>query len=235
MKIINARWNTKETIKPVPSKIDFVSGILDVEFGVNKIGTDDFDMYKCSIDLHKYAGSAVEIQVQNLDTKKVTFFKMFTNYSYANGNPNKNLDNTSKRIARIFINKDGTDADIQWMTLVEEKEGVIPREEGISHMALAIKHSEYAKEIFEAYKKKSALIGELDHRNSISYLEAQVDALTRYVLSLHNNDSLSPELKVILQAADEQSVLNIKSQEKLVGEMKHKLHVRNEQLKYYSA
>ena len=235
MKIINARWNTDEPSVPVPSKLVIESGMLNMEFGINKVGTTDFDMYNCTIDLKKYAGCAIEVQVQNLDTKKVIFFKMFTNYSYANGNPNKNLDPTSKRIARVFVNKDGSDADIQWMTLVEDKEGVIPREAGLSHMALATKHSEYAREIFDSYKKKSALIGELDHRDSISYLEAQVDALTRYVLSLHNNDSLSPELRAILQAADEQSVLNIKSQEKLVGEMKHKHHVRNEQQKYYSA
>lgn len=189
---------------------------------------------ECCIDLYQFLGKTVEVQCQDLETKNaVVWFACLTNYSYANGNPSKS-GAVVKRIARIFISEDA-EADVQWLIYVKPSEGILERDPDDTHMAAAVKFSEIAKQHFEHYKKKSALVGRLDTRDSIAYLEAQVDALTRYVLFMHSGDNTVPRaLREILEAADAESVLNIKPQDKLVKEMKHKKLVRQAQQKYYA-
>ena len=229
---MNAKWNSDTNLAPVPSSCEIKDGILFLSFGIKK--DQNIETKSCQIDLKKYANSVVQVQLQDLEDKDtLVIFRLFNNFSYANGNATK-ANNFNKRIARVFVNEDGSDADIQWMTLVEESDSIVNRPEGLTHMAFAIEKSAIAKKLFDAYKKKSELIGEIDYRDSIAYLEAQVDALTRYVLSKHMDDA-DPELKEILLAANTHSILDIKSKDKLIAEMDHKAHVRNEQQKYYNA
>lgn len=233
MKIVNALWKTGE-VPSVPWVAALDNGVLHLEIELRE--NEQSSRHACDIELTRFAGKAVEIQVQDLEfNSMVVVFQVFNNYNYANGAPSKSAVNGAKRIARVFVSEDGKDADVLWLTRVDPREDLIEREPGESHMTAATKHSEYAKRIFDKYKKKSALVAEVDVRDSVAYLEAQVDALTRYVLAIHAKDGGVPDsLREILEAADAESVLDIKSSEKLIGEMKHKKHVRQEQAKYYA-
>ena len=78
------------------------------------------------------------------------------------------------------------------------------------------------------------MLGNVDQRDSVSYLEAQVDILTRLVLALHEgNDS---PLTEILKLADQNSVLDIKNTDALVKEfISKKAWVRKVQKDYSEA
>lgn len=191
------------------------------------------------LNIKDYAGLCVEVTLQQLDEKnKLVIYPAFTTYSYANRLANKVLGEGDKRILRIFINESGDDCDV-FLMLENTKE--VPNFEnilipvGTTYAQVMTEQSNYGKAIYDKVKKKSALLGNLDNGNSIAYLEAQVDVLTRYVLNKHMNDIDDEELRAILIAANEYSVLDIKSKDKLIDEMTHKAHTRQEQLKYYGS
>ena len=73
------------------------------------------------------------------------------------------------------------------------------------------------------------MMANLDIYDTVTYLESQVDALTKIALG---NDS--DDVKAVLTAADEHSVFNIKSKEKMIDEMhKDKAKIRSLQKEYY--
>ncbi len=72
-------------------------------------------------------------------------------------------------------------------------------------------------ELLDARSKKQALIRETDPYASISYLEAQVDLLTKIVLSLTTDEAVA-DYVTALGEADNYSVLNIKSLENVKAE-----------------
>lgn len=215
-------------------KISLSSSILSCSFTLGEINLEK----SFSINLADNKNLAIEVNLLSLDNPyTLAIYPCFTSYSFANRLPGKQLNSPDIRIMRIYVNKDGTDCDIHLLTsLASEVEGlvnvIIP--EDYSHTKAMKEYSEYGKNILEKVKKKSALLGNLDNGNSIAYLEAQVDVLTRYVLNKHMNDIDDEELRAILLAANSHSILDIKSKEKLIEEMKHKAHTRQEQLKYYA-
>ena len=191
------------------------------------------------LNLKDYAGLCIEVTLQQLDEKnKLVICPAFTTYSYANRLANKVIGGADKRVLRIFINETGDDCDV---LLMIESTKEVPNFEnvlipfGLTYAQIMVNHSKYGKTIYDKVKKKSALLGNLDNGNSIAYLEAQVDVLTRYVLNKHMNDIDDEELRAILIAANEHSILDIKSKDKLIEEMTHKAHTRQEQLKYYGS
>lgn len=232
MKILNGIKWTDDVEQAAIAEATRSMDILTLKFEVTHNGKPLKG--ECCIDVCQFLGKVVEVQCQDLEAKNmVVWFSCLSNYSYANGNPSKS-GATVKRIARIFINE-AAEADVQWLIYVKPSEGIIERDPNDTHMGAAIKFSNIAKQQFEHYKKKSALVGRLDARDSLAYLEAQVDALTRYVLFMHSSDNTVPQdLREILEAADAESVLDIKAQDKLVKEMQHKKLVRQEQQKYYA-
>ena len=71
----------------------------------------------------------------------------------------------------------------------------------------------------------------VDIYNTVTYLESQVDALTRLVLQLTNSNS---EAAKILRKADKYSVLDIKNEDKILQEFEtDKKNVRDMQKEYY--
>lgn len=73
------------------------------------------------------------------------------------------------------------------------------------------------------------MMANLDIYDTVTYLESQVDALTK--IALGNN---SDDVKAVLTAANEHSVFNIKSKEKMIDEMhKDKAKIRSLQKEYY--
>ena len=192
-----------------------------------------------TLNIKDFSNSCVEVTLQRLeDPNTLVICPAFSNYAYANRLANRTLGPDDKRILRIFINESGSDCDIFLMSNYPVE---VPNFENIvilpgkTYTQVMSEYSVYGKNILDKVKKKSSLLGNLDNGNSIAYLEAQVDVLTRYVLNKHMNDIDDEELRAILIAANEYSVLDIKSKDKLIEEMTHKAHTRQEQLKYYGS
>lgn len=85
-----------------------------------------------------------------------------------------------------------------------------------------------------AYICKAKLINVIDNYDSLSYMEAQLDVLTKLVLALAQNQPANAEHITMLTAADTHSVLNVKTAAKLIAEFNHKAKLRELQVKYYA-
>lgn len=87
-------------------------------------------------------------------------------------------------------------------------------------------------ERYTKLKKKASMLNNVDLYRSVSYLEAQVDLLTRIVLKLTEGQDI--EGRSVLMKADENSVLGIKPSEALLLEFtENKKYIREIQEKYY--
>ena len=86
-------------------------------------------------------------------------------------------------------------------------------------------------ELVAVARLKSDMLGKIDQRDSVAYLEAQVDVLTRLFIQLH--PELKGDLIEILRCADERSVLNMKNKARLLKEFEHKADVRKVQADFY--
>lgn len=83
----------------------------------------------------------------------------------------------------------------------------------------------------QAIDRKYSMLKEVDIYKSVSYLEAQVDVLTRALLAILPNTN---NLYDVLQLADEKSVLNIKPIEDIKKEFtESKANLRKQQEDYY--
>lgn len=91
-------------------------------------------------------------------------------------------------------------------------------------------YSSEASEIIAKARRKRAFLGDVDALDSVSYLEAQVDLLTKVVLGagLAHDDDLE-----VLQAADAVGVWRSNTKEQLLRKMSEKQDFRERQLKYY--
>lgn len=98
-----------------------------------------------------------------------------------------------------------------------------------------LENSPLFKKIYTKHQTKARMLSGLDQLDSLAYLEVQVDALTRALLRLYNNQALDPELMLILQTSDAYSVLDIKPQEGCVNEITNKkARVRDLQQQFYA-
>lgn len=203
-------------------------------------GNEDRDpeVKSVTVDLTKFTGGFIDIRCTHLiEANTVVVNPGYSTYSYANRLPAKTYSNWDVRQFCIMVNDDASDYDVLVCFPAKEVEGYenVISDTMRTWTGLITSMSEIGKNNFDKVQKKSKLLGELDNGNSIAYLEAQVDVLTRYVLNKHMNDIDDAELRDILLAANQSSILDIKSKEKLIEEMKHKAHTRAEQLKYYES
>nr|DAK26761.1 MAG TPA: hypothetical protein [Caudoviricetes sp.] len=106
---------------------------------------------------------------------------------------------------------------------------IMPENKSMTSVFRAI--SEEYKELTDSFFLKQKMIDKTNIYNSITYLESQVDCLTRAILKLYKeNDTL----KNILKKADEYSVLNIKEERAIIEEIERdKKNVRILQKEYY--
>ena len=85
--------------------------------------------------------------------------------------------------------------------------------------------------LIERYKNKSNMINNIDPYDSISYLEAQVDLLTRVLLNTADSDKIE-QYKKDLEEFDKNSVLDIKNNDQILKENINKENVRKYQAQY---
>jgi hypothetical protein len=93
-------------------------------------------------------------------------------------------------------------------------------------------HSAFFREFYDKkFIPKCELIRDTDIYDSVAYLEAQVDALTRALLQIMPEKA---KLRPILAAADKYSVLDAKPEEQIVAQFaKDKGGFRGKQSRYY--
>lgn len=94
-------------------------------------------------------------------------------------------------------------------------------------------YNEDAAELMRASQAKKSALVDINFLDSLSYLEAQVDILTKVVLAggLADKD----ELKEVLVRADDEGIWRSNSKEKLLKKMDKKRKFRELQLTYYEA
>lgn len=114
---------------------------------------------------------------------------------------------------------------------IEGVENVIMTEESQTSVQAMGAYSEEAKKLFYSIMAKRDFLNEIDALDSTSYLEAQLDVLTKVVLAsgIADND----ELKEVLVKADEQGIWRSNTLEKLLSKMEDKKAFREKQLAYY--
>lgn len=191
-------------------------------------------------ELSQWVGKLVEFRIVMTDKGfELIHFNALKNYSLANGMPSAPEHRLvmRNRIFRIFVNENIEDSIIQIFgghEAIEGFEDIIEDGDLELRMYNLVRRDAQAKHTLDMVRLKSAMLGVVDQRDSVSYLEAQVDIITRLVLELHKDDNRP--LTEILRKADEHSVLNIKDEASLANEfVTKKAWVRTVQKDYYEA
>lgn len=190
--------------------------------------------HEIRINYDEYRGKAYDLVLANDNRQnKVLVWSLmdkFAPYQYSTWNLR---GDDALKIARFFVGDDEC-----WILPSQRCDDVAGVEnitidyKTESYMGTLVKNSPAFAEIFRVYRMKRRLINETDIYASITYLETQVDALTRIVLARLADDN---PYKGILAAADAHSVLDIKSADKAVAEITaDKAKIRALQEKYYA-
>ena len=202
-------------------------------------GEGDLILY-IDCDLSQWVGKLVEFRIVMTDKGfELIHYNALKNYSLANGMPTSpdSRRDMRCRVFRIYVNENIGDSIIQIFAGHEEIEGFEDiLEDGDLELRMynLVRRDAQAQHALDMVRLKSAMLGVVDQRDSVSYLEAQVDILTRLVLELHKDDNRP--LTEILRKADEHSVLNIKDEASLANEfVTKKAWVRTVQKDYYEA
>lgn len=143
-------------------------------------------------------------------------------------------------IAKVCFEEDG-DVNIFLFHRIDNVKGFTNYKIGSDETSTGrlLEASPIFKDTYESSRKKGRMLQHLDIYNSASYLEAQCDAITRVVRNmveaLELQDKVDSDAWSVLLAADERSVMNIKSVEKCLKEITtHKQNVRKLQKKLYA-
>lgn len=218
--------NEKEIVQYNIEKID--TGII---FSFKTIFMNQNISDKLFLSFEKYKDKIFHISIQQthkIETKIYSIYelpsryKLFTEYN-----------NAGMNLARISISPDCQDIAIILSfptNYICNSAKTINWNPNISKAKMMLLYSPYYRKRAEQYRRKYEMMSSLDIYDSITYLESQVDALTKYILKNGNQD----DLLQILKEADKDSVLNIKSKEKIINELNHdKAKVRKLQEVYY--
>lgn len=194
------------------------------------------------LDYVKYKDKVIQLNFYNgtemMELKAITLLEYVDRYSCITNLCN-NIDNNKSvfSICRIVFDEDvyvSFVEDVQLDTELSDVEllDVHPQKTMTGNL---VAHSSIFADKRSRFQVKAELIGQIDHYNSITYLECQVDALTRVVKALLASSNMlpPPELVDILNKADEFSVLDIKGQECILQEFDNKQQLRNLQQRYY--
>lgn len=192
-----------------------------------------------NINLNDWVGRLVECRIIMTEAGyEIMTFDPLKNYSLANGmptTPENRLDNRY-RLFRIFVHENIDESIIQVFWGHDAIEGFEDIEED-GNIALRmfnlVRRDSLAEQFLKLHRIKSDMLGRIDQRNSVSYLEAQVDILTR--LYLQDHPEAEGVLINLLKAADAQSVLDIKDSESVSKEFtQNKALVRAAQKDFYA-
>ena len=187
------------------------------------------------LDFNTYKGKILQISLQRthqIELRISPMYEMVSRY-YTMSETN----NEAYILARVSIAPDCEDIVVflQRPTDYEcpdAEKNIEFNPQGYTKAGIIKKYSPWYSERCEYFKRKYSMMMNVDIYNSVTYLESQVDALTRLVLELAKGNDV--DCMSILRESDKHSVLDIKSVDKILGEIKtDKAHVRAKQKEYY--
>lgn len=187
------------------------------------------------LDFDTYKGKILQISLQRthqIELRISPMYEMVSRYYTMSEN-----NNEAYILARVSIAPDCKDVVVflQRPTNYEcpdAEKNIEFNPQGYTKAGIIKKYSPWYSERCDCFKRKYAMMMDIDIYNSVTYLESQVDALTRLVLELVKNGN--SDCMSILREADKHSVLDIKNVEKILNEIKvDKAHVRAKQKEYY--
>ena len=232
MKLLRRKSQPDEVLK-IEYKIQKEDSVLHIEFTTLRFGESYTG--KLDFDMKNYAGRVMEIDlIEDDNPTTISIVPVFENYNFGGSLPNRSLGSGDIRVLRIAIEEDGENGVIQLTKphpAIDGFEDIVMDTKSKTMPAYLAEHSEAARRLIERVKRKTSLLTEIDFRDSLSYLEAQVDCLVEILLK----GDKSEEALEVLKRARNYSVLNSKSKDKLLGEIEHKENVRAKQRKYYAA
>jgi hypothetical protein len=186
--------------------------------------------YIVSLDKNKSVGKIYNIVLCEGKERKIVV--AYEKYGYFSRSifPTAPSGNEEK-LAQVFIGN--VDIIIGLMfgcSEVKDFENIIIEEDETMTNAFCRISSEY-EEATRPLFAKFRMINKVDIYNSVTYLESQVDTLTRIILKLYNEND---KLRELLVNADKYSVLDIKDNDVILGEIERdKKNIRNLQKEYY--
>ena len=199
------------------------------ENSIKLIMRDESKEYSISLDKRDSRGKIYNVVVIEDDSGESAI--AYEKYGYIS----RSLSSYSsaKKLAQIFFGD--VDIIIALTTNCEEIPGYenieIEQDESMTGAFCRISQ-EYSEAVKSSFAKQQ-MINDIDIYNSITYLESQVDALTRVALKLYKEND---DLKNILLEADKHSALDIKDKSHILKEMSEdKKKIRELQKKYYEA
>lgn len=242
MKILRfAETDTFQRRYTLSMSFDSDTGVLSGTLGTSGtamgLASGDF-VQDFSIDLNDWVGKLVEIWLLTTDTGyEILAVDTAKNCAIGNGMPDFQGRDAQLKLFRIAVRENIADSVIQITSPHEAIEGfedIVSDEVPTLRMKALCENDDFAKAIIAKTRKKSEMQGKIDFKDSISYLEAQVDLLTRFILQ--NFSDASGDLVDALKLADAQSVLDIKAIEKVKEEFTDKKAlVRKAQQDYFDA
>lgn len=193
-------------------------------------------LYEVELDYEEYAGKIIEISLVRSDVvDELKVYPVFHRVVQHTGIQNSSKSRMDKGIARIVFDpacKNIVIALLQDSDDIPGCENVVYDLKERSTTGMLVEHSKYFAELFQKRKTKAQMINEVDIYATITYLESQVDALTRIVLKL----APESEEKRILDWANQYSVLDMKKADAIIKEIKQdKGDIRRLQRVYYDA
>lgn len=202
---------------------------LTFSINYNKIQIDK----EFSLNIAKNLDKVIQVEMVNFaDRGDIVIRELYRTADYAlNGNDARC---EPIPIARLSVSADKSDIALHifgHISEVPEDLEIVERDWHTNISKFLCEHSAYYKQRFLKYANKVTIAQNSDIRDTLAYLEAQVDALTRLLLKSEDSDA-----QEILQKADKYSVLNIKDKSKLLQEIEtNKAKVRGLQQSYYTS
>lgn len=196
----------------------------------------DFE-YDKTVELlfDEYAGKVVNLSLQFTNTLELRIspmYEMVSRYYAASEQQNEAFG-----LCRVSISPDHSDIVV---FLNRETNYECPDAENVytpdcqyTKTQIMQQYSPFYKERCDYIHKKVTMMRSLDIYNTVTYLESQIDALTRMILRNVPDTDTTPEAE-ILKEVDKHSVLDVKSTDKILEELKtDKQLVRDLQKEYY--
>ena len=227
-------WQTEKDVQyPVEYSVVDNEDTLDFKFLCNFYGQSE--ELSLSFNKNESKGKCYQVNFYRFDTSGELLvteaFKILNNDDFSKSGSSSNI----KGLLKLIFDPEGNIV-IFLMQRYREIEGFecksvdTSTKSTIGYMCEA---NEWFKERFSLYRKKGEFLRNVDIYKSVSYLEAQIDILTKALISLLPEDS---KMLPYLKQADNYSVLNIKPVEDISKEFtQSKSEFRKQQEKYYGA
>lgn len=185
------------------------------------------------LPFNTYKGKVLQVSLQwtyTCELRVSPMYEMTSRYYSASANQNEEY-----KLCRVSIAPDCKDVVIFLEKATDyicpDANNVVVSKDTITKTQITQQYSPFYKERCDYIHKKVTMMKSVDIYNTVTYLESQVDALTRLVLQLTNSNS---EAAKILRKADKYSVLDIKDEDKILQEFEtDKKNVRDMQKEYY--